>query len=257
MNPSFLRIEGLSKSFSVSLHGLFFSRQRVDALKNISFSLNNHDHVGIVGESGSGKTTLAKILAGFISADCGQVLLQDQPLLSLNRFDRADRVQMMFQDPFSSINPKLLLGAQLCEAVKRCRNMNALGEAKKLMEAVGLPVEYLQRYPHQLSGGQRQRFALARALIRRPSLLIADEPVSSLDVTVQKQIIELLNRLKIEYKFSLMIISHDLAIVSQLCNRLVVMKAGEIMEEGELHRVLVSPCSSYTQELIRATPTLD
>jgi ABC-type glutathione transport system ATPase component len=239
-----LDVKNLSKSFDVS--GGVFRRTigRVHALKNATFSLNQGESLGIVGESGSGKTTLSKILAGFFTADAGSATFLGRDLLTISRHDRASLVQMVFQDPFSSLNPKLLLGTQLTEA----------GGMTTLMEDVGLPVDFLRRYPHQLSGGQRQRFAIARALARSPQLLLADEPVSSLDISVQAQIINLLNDLRRKKNFTLVVISHDLTVIANLCDQVIVMNAGEIVEAGAVENVLARPQADYTRRLVDAVP---
>ncbi|MCG3203380.1 MAG: Oligopeptide transport ATP-binding protein OppF [Elusimicrobia bacterium] len=221
------------------------------AVDAVSFELKQAESLGIVGESGSGKTTLSKILAGFLTADSGSAFLGPHDLLTMSRLKRASVVQMVFQDPFASLNPKLLLKTQLKEALKM-----PLKGGESLMEDVGLPLDFLNRYPHQLSGGQRQRFAIARALAANPKLLLADEPVSSLDISVQAQIINLLNDLRMKWKFSQIIISHDLAVIANTCDHILVMKEGRSVEQGTVESVLKSPQSAVTQSLIEAIPVL-
>lgn len=228
---------------------------RVRALRGVSFRLPAGQSLGIVGESGSGKTTLAKILAGFIPADGGTVKLGEHNLLTLGRTARARLMQMVFQDPFGSINPKLLLGAQLLEAIPR-GGVNARIAAVELMADVGLSGDHLARYPHQISGGQRQRFAIARALAARPVFLIADEPVSSLDLSVQAQIINLLNNLRRARGFSQLVIAHDLAVIANTCDSVIVMKDGEAVEGGPVSTVLSDPKHAYTKRLLAAVPAL-
>lgn len=208
--------------------------------------------MGIVGESGSGKTTLAKILAGFIQADSGTVFFNDLNLLNMDRKNRAKHVQMVFQDPFSSLNPKLILKTQIFEAISDNKERNA----QQLMDDVGLPHSFLGRYPHQLSGGQRQRFAIARALAAQPNILLADEPVSSLDLAIQAQIINLLNNIRQKRNITMVVISHDLAVVANMCEHVLVMKDGEMMELGPINDVLFKPQNSYTKKLLEAVPTI-
>lgn len=244
-----LKIQNLSKSFQIE-RGLFMqAKGHVQALNDVSVEIEEGKSLGIVGESGSGKTTLAKILSGFLTADAGTAQFLRHNLLTLPRLERAKVVQMVFQDPFASLNPKLLLGTQLNEAVQ----ISGLAPSR-LMKDVGLPIDFLKRYPHQLSGGQRQRFAIARALAMEPRLLIADEPVSSLDISIQAQIIDLLNELREKKGFTLIVISHDLAVIANLCDRAVVMKDGVVVEEGAVKNVLTKPKAPYTKRLLDAVP---
>lgn len=245
-----LELTNISKTFHVSSSLLMGKKKEIRALQSISFKVNEGESLGIVGESGSGKTTLAKILAGFEKADEGQALFYGKDILNLGRKEKAAVVQMVFQDPYASLNPKLILRSQLEEALSESASI------EDLMNDVGLSSEFLQRYPHQLSGGQRQRFAIARALAKTPSLLIADEPVSSLDLSVQAQIINLLNDLKKKKKFTLVMISHDLPVVAHLTDHTIVLKSGKIVEGGTTKKVLQHPSEEYTQRLLAATPLL-
>jgi len=251
-----LAVENIDKRFEKPGGVFAASKGTVHAVKNVSFAVPEGESLGIVGESGSGKTTLAKILAGFYQTDGGSASFGTLDLLKLNRRERAKTVQMIFQDPFASLNPKLILRTQICEVLKAMGEA-AVGEtAGHLMEEVGLSANDLNRYPHQLSGGQRQRFALARALAAKPRLLLADEPVSSLDIAVQAQIINLLNKLRKELNFTQIVISHDLAVVANLCDRIIVMKEGEVVEENSVLEILGKPQNSYTQKLLAAVPTI-
>ncbi len=245
-----LKIENISKTFVDSGDSLFGKKRVVKALSNVSLELHSGDSLGIVGESGSGKTTLTKIIAGFFGAVSGTASFGDKNLLNMPRKERSQLVQMVFQDPFSSLNPKLILRTQLREAAPGNANLNAL------MDEVGLLPDHLNVYPHQLSGGQRQRFAIARALAANPKLLLADEPVSSLDVSVQAQIIKLLNDLRQARKFSQILISHDLSVVANTCEHIMVLKDGVVIESGETDTVLTSPQSPYTQRLLGAVPMI-
>ena len=247
-----LEVRHLSKSFAVAGRLLGASAQAVRAVDDFSASLDQGRSLGVVGESGSGKTTFAKILAGHLTADAGEAKLGAHDLLRVDRVTRAALVQMVFQDPFGSLNPKLPLRLQMNEALAPPRR----ADGPALMESVGLRPDYLGRYPHQLSGGQRQRFAIARALAARPSLLIADEPVSSLDLSVQAQIINLLNRVRRERTLSMIVISHDLAVIANLCDTVVVMKDGRIVESGAVDEILNQPRHDYTKRLIAAAPVV-
>lgn len=249
-----LNVSRVSKTYFKS--GLAWRPNAVHAVKNISFELKPNESLGLVGESGSGKTTLSKMIAGFEKPSEGKILFDTDEVDRLPLRTRARRVQMVFQDPFASLNPKLLLATQLEEGMLA----HGIGEldkkARQLMEDVGLDPAFLHRYPHQLSGGQRQRFAIARALSLEPSLLIADEPVSSLDLSIQAQIINLLNRLRDKHGFSMIVVAHDLAVVGHLCDRIIVMKDGEKVEEASADQLLTNPASAYARELLQATPTL-
>ncbi len=251
-----LTVEQISKSFHVANRLGLGPRRSVHALKNVSLVLEEGQSLGIVGESGSGKTTLAKILAGFLSPDSGTASFGENNLLTLPRIQRAHLVQMVFQDPFASLNPKLLLSTQIFEALKVMGETSIAKTAAELMKEVGLSETDLGRYPHQLSGGQRQRFAIARALAAKPKLLLADEPVSSLDIAVQAQILNLLNRLRQERKFSQIVISHDVAVVANLCDSIIVMKEGEVIETNATSKLLTTPQHPYTQRLLAAIPTV-
>jgi ABC-type dipeptide/oligopeptide/nickel transport system ATPase subunit len=222
----------------------------------VSLELNSGECLGLVGESGSGKTTLAKMIAGFESPNQGTVLLGERDAASIPHRERSRIVQMVFQDPFSSLNPKLHLRTQLREGMETHGFDNIAGRLTKLMEDVGLDPSFLDRYPHQLSGGQRQRFAIARALSLEPKIILADEPVSSLDVTIQAQIIALLKRLRTERRYTMVVISHDLAVVGQLCDSVLVLKGGGVVEYGPMTQLLSAPSAAYTQALLRATPVL-
>jgi ABC-type glutathione transport system ATPase component len=252
-----LNVQGLKKQFKRnSFLGLGAARS-VQAVDDVSFAVPPGQALGIVGESGSGKTTVLKILAGFESADAGSATLGEKSLLTLPMRERARLLQMVFQDPFASLNPKLLLRTQLAEALGVRSFDNIAERLAASMSEVGLPTAFLERYPHQLSGGQRQRFALARALAARPAVLLADEPVSSLDIAVQAQIINLLNDLRRKHGFALVLISHDVAVIVNTCERMIVMKVGRVVERGDVESVIASPADPYTQRLLSAVPRLE
>ncbi len=261
-----LSAENISKEFPVE--GGVFRRKigSVRALDSVSLRLEEGESVGVVGESGSGKTTLAKILLRMLAPDVGKLLWEGKPAESISRRDWAHGVQMVFQDPSASLNPKLTVHTQLTEALRARKSdpaeprlsANAEKDAlRELLVSVGLPWDALFYYPHQFSGGQKQRIAIARALADRPRLLIADEPVSSLDLSIQAQILNLLMDLKDHYRLTLLTISHDLAVISYLAGRVVVMKQGKVVEEGATADVLSRPADAYTKALLDAVPRLE
>jgi len=229
------------------------------ALDDISLAITHGDVVGIVGESGSGKSTLAQIAVGLIPPSAGEVLHDGTSLAVLARTPPQQwrpRVQMVFQDSSGALNPRKTVGRCLGEtlALRGVAAAGRIAEARALLALVGLGAEVMTRLPHELSGGQRQRVGLARALAMKPEVLIADEPVSSLDVSLQAQIINLLARLTRELNLTLIFISHDLALVRSLCRCVVVMYGGRIVEEGLCADVFAHPAQDYTRRLLAAVP---
>jgi peptide/nickel transport system ATP-binding protein len=229
------------------------------AVDSVSLSLQAGETLGLVGESGCGKTTLAKCLAGLYATDTGTILL-DGGALARKR-SRAERrsVQIVFQDPFSSLNPRLSIRSVLAELLKvhgLARGRAAEARSRELMTLVGLPASALDGYPASFSGGQRQRIAIARALAVEPRVLIADEPTSALDVSVQAQILELFADLRSRLGVSVLMISHNLAAVRHLCDRVAVMYLGRIVETGPREDVLTNPRHPYTQALLAAAPRI-
>jgi ABC-type glutathione transport system ATPase component len=239
----------LSKIFPVE-GGILRQRiGQVTALSGVSFEIAQGETLAVVGGSGCGKSTLAKIVAGFLPADSGELLWEGQPLASFTRLDRAHKIQMIFQDPYASLNPKLSIGTQLSEVLRLAESPV---RAETLLDAVGLPADVLSHYPFQFSGGQRQRIAIARALAMRPDLLIADEPLSALDVTTQAQMLGLFGKLKEEYHLTFMFITHDLAVAQTFSDRIMVLENGKVVEAGPTRAVLQKPRSVYTQKLLAA-----
>lgn len=216
---------------------------RRQILKDVSFDLYRGEILGLVGESGSGKTTLSRAILGMIADYEGQIIHHTQ------------RPQMVFQDPFSSLNPAHSIGWSLEEPLRVQGKLNKKQRTEavaEILEQVGLGAEYMDRRPRELSGGQRQRVSIAAAVITRPGLVIADEPVSALDVTIQAQILELLVDLRKRYDLSYLFISHDLNVVYQICNRVMVMQGGMIVEENTTDALFRAPQHPYTQKLLAA-----
>jgi len=218
--------------------------------------LKNGDVMGIAGESGSGKTTLAKIVSGLLDYDSGEVFINDRELKNYSRYELSKKVQMIFQDPFSSLNPKLSIGTAITEAIKT-QNQNLSEKAIEILNMVGMAPDTMQKYPHQFSGGQRQRIAIARALASKPEIIIADEPVSSLDISVQAQIMNLFLDLKKTLGLSYIIISHDLNLLSAVSDNIAIMQNGKIIEYGQSEKIMDSPENPYTQRLISSILTIN
>lgn len=258
-----LTLQGVSKSFPLKEAGLFGRRRGVvTALDQITVDVHKGETVSIVGESGCGKSTLARTAAMLLAPDSGTVKFNGQDIHRLRAREKlALRRQMhlLFQDPYGSLNPRLSVREIVGEPLIIHKIGDAMSRIEKVKEAlteVGLQPHDLNKYPHQFSGGQRQRIALARALILRPDLIIADEPLSALDVSVQSQIINLLADLKKTYHLTYIIISHDLSIVSHVSDRVIVMYQGRIMESASAESLFQRPKHPYTQLLLAAAPRL-
>lgn len=226
------------------------------ALRNVSLTVERSAALGVVGESGSGKSTLVRVLCGLLPVDEGTVTFDGRSTADWLDDDRRRfrcQNQLVFQSPANSLDPRMRVRQSLAEPVKATERRPVTNEEMVgWLAEVGLSPEVLPRYPHQLSGGQLQRVALARALSVRPSVLYADEPTSALDVSVQAQILNLLMKLRVDLGLTLVMVSHDLAIVSRLCEHLVVMKDGEVVEQGRTIDVLRDPSTAYTAKLIEA-----
>jgi len=232
-------------------------------VRDVSLTVREHEILALVGESGSGKTTLGRCTVGLIRPTRGQVTVlgadiaatTGRPLRDLRR-----RIGFVFQDPAASLNPRLSVGACIAEPMR----VHGVGtptsrqaKVRELLEAVELPADYAQRYPHELSGGQRQRVSLARALVLGPEFLVADEPTSALDVSVQARVLDVFVRLQHEMGFSCLFVTHDLAVVDLLADRVAVMEHGLLVELGECDQVLRSPQQDYTRTLLAAVPVPD
>ncbi len=253
-----LEVKGLRKVYSSG--GGFFSKPRVvNAVNDISFNLRRGETLGIVGESGSGKSTLGRCLLKLTEIDAGEILFRGKDIvpLSASAFRPLRRhIQMIFQDPFASLNPRqtvgrILIDGPMANGVSRAE---AEHKARELLDLVGLEVSAFDRYPQEFSGGQRQRVGIARALALEPELLVADESVSALDVSVQAQILTLLQELQRKLNIAIIFITHDLRIAAQICDRIAVMHRGEMVEYGPPEQIFDAPQHAYTQRLIAAIP---
>ncbi|HEU4598579.1 MAG TPA: ATP-binding cassette domain-containing protein [Solirubrobacterales bacterium] len=229
-----------------------------EALKGIDFEVAAGEAYAIVGESGAGKSTAARCVVGLQRPTSGEILFDGEPLSFKGPNRRA--IQMVFQDPYSSLNPRMSVGAALVELLRvnkiAASKQAARERAKELLDMVGMPASALELRPRAFSGGQRQRIGIARALAIEPTLLVADEPVSALDVSIQASILLLLKRLQQELGLTMLFISHDLAVVRQLCDRVAVMCEGEIIEEGTVSEVLSRPRQEFTRALLEAATDL-
>jgi oligopeptide transport system ATP-binding protein len=257
----FLEVENLETHFPVE-SGFVFKRRigSVKAVDGITFSLQKREVLGLVGESGSGKSTLGRTILQLIRPTSGSVILEGRNLNRMTagalRPARAD-FQMIFQDPYASLNPRMTVFDTLAEAIlahKKMARRELLSHVAGLMSKVGLLPDAMFRYPHEFSGGQRQRIAIARALAVEPKLIIADEPVSALDVSIQAQIINLIAKLRREMNLTLIFISHDLSVVKHLSDRIAVMYLGRFVELGQSDQVLEKPLHPYTKALVSAVP---
>ncbi|MBL7752141.1 MAG: ABC transporter ATP-binding protein [Chitinophagaceae bacterium] len=256
-----LEVKNLEVHFRQS-GGLFTKKQKtIKAVDGVSFDLRKGETLGLVGESGCGKTTLGRTLLRLIEPTAGQIIYQGKDLMQLKRKELLPyrkEMQLVFQDPYGSLNPRLRIGDALMEPLKVHQPGHNARQRKdqvvELLEKTGLTAGHFDHYPHQFSGGQRQRVVIARALILNPSFVVCDESVSALDVSVQAQVLNLLNDLKKEYGFTILFISHDLSVVHYLSDRILVMHQGKIVEAGEAEEVYLRPKEEYTRRLIASIP---
>jgi ABC-type glutathione transport system ATPase component len=259
-----LEVRDLRKAYPVSGRAFLNSSRRAVAVDGVSFTLAKGETLGIAGESGCGKTTLARMLLRLIEPDSGQIEFRGRDWLSVRGSELRGlrrRMQMVFQDPAASLNPRMRVGSIVAEPLAIHEPRLSRAERRErvagMLQAVGFDGgEVLGRYPHEFSGGQRQRIGIARALILRPELVIADEPVSALDVSVGAQILDLIARLQRELSLTLILISHSLPVIAQLATRVAVMQAGRFVEYGSVEQVLRAPEHPYTQALLAAVPEI-
>jgi oligopeptide transport system ATP-binding protein len=262
MTEPLLVVRGLGREFRIGGGFAGMGARRLSAVADVDFDLAPGRTLGIVGESGSGKSTLARCLIRLIEPTSGSIHLDGEDVLALSgsrlkAFRR--RVQMVFQDPYGSLNPRLTVGDALDEPLR----VHRLGTSRQrearvveLLETVGLSADHRSRYPHEFSGGQRQRIGIARALAVRPQLLIADEPVSALDVSVQAQVLNLLVELQSTLGLSMIFIAHDLAVVEHVSDEILVMQSGRVVERGPAEELVSAPRETYTRSLLASVPRL-
>lgn len=255
-----LKVNDLRVWFTEHSNWLGRPKDYFKAVDGVSFELRRGEVLGLVGESGCGKSTISRSLMGLLPVNDGQVIFDGKDLAKIGRTEWADvrrQIQMIFQDPFASLNPRMTIGDILGEPMRVHRivpKTNVRAEVKRLLDQVHLPADSLKRYPHQFSGGQRQRIGIARALAMRPQLIICDESVSALDISVQAQILNLLKELQAEFHLSYLFVSHDLSVVHYMSDRVMVMQAGKIVESGDANQILKQPANVYTQRLLAAMP---
>jgi peptide/nickel transport system ATP-binding protein len=263
MTSNLLEVRNLSKTYSLPKQALFGSAGSLTALSNINFKLQAGKSLGVVGESGSGKSTLAKLVMALDTPSQGEVLFQGQNLHQLKpdqlKAARAN-FQIVFQDPYGSLDPRQKVDVIVAEPLEADATLNKnhrRERAEAALTEVGLSSADLDKYPHEFSGGQRQRIALARALITRPALIVADEPVSALDVSVQAQVLNLMQDLQERLGVSYLFISHDLAVVNLICDDVIVLKEGVVVEQGPTATLFNNAQHPYTRALLAAVPGHD
>ena len=263
MTGPLLALRDLSVCFRTGHGGVWGRKPVLRAVDGVSFDINEGETLGLVGESGCGKSTLARALVGLERAAVGEAIFDGRDILKMSPAEfrplRRD-IQMIFQDPFASLNPRLSIGRILAEPlfIHRLARNRAEARAKVAgtLERVGMDPDAMERFPHEFSGGQRQRIAIARVMILAPRLIIADEPVSALDVSVQARVLNLIRALRRDSGASMLFISHDLGVVRHISDRIVVMQGGRIVEAGDKGRIFDAPQHAYTRRLLASVPRI-
>ena len=263
MSDTLLEVRNIKKSFKVKSGMYSINKGYVQALDNVSFSVKSGETLGLVGESGCGKSTMARVIMRLIEKDSGQVVFQSQDIHTLSapglRQIRKE-IQMVFQSPYESLNPRMKVGEIIGSPFDIHMNLSKAEKKKRveeLLDHVGLSLQYYNRYPHEFSGGQRQRIGIARALALKPKLIICDEPVSALDVSIQSQILNLFKQLQKDLGLTYIFISHDLSVVKYMSDRIVVMYLGQIMEIASKNDLYINNKHPYTKALLSAIPIPD
>jgi oligopeptide/dipeptide ABC transporter ATP-binding protein len=262
-DPELLKIKDLSKSFALGGGLLAKPRAWIRAVDGVSFSVSRGENFGLVGESGCGKTTLGRLILRLIHPTSGRIYFDGDEITTLSRTAMRpfrSRMQIIFQDPYSSLDPRMKVESIITEPLRTNPQLSKIQRreiASDLLGKVGLKSDDLAKYPHEFSGGQRQRIGIARALCVRPDLIVADEPVSALDVSIQAQVINLMQNLKDEFRLSYIFISHDLSVIHHVCDRIAVMYFGTIVELAPTQMFRRSPRHPYTEALLQAIPLPD
>jgi oligopeptide/dipeptide ABC transporter ATP-binding protein len=260
VDDRFVDLREVHRSFSVSRHSLDRSPSTLTAVDRVSLEIRRGECLGLVGESGCGKSTLARIVSGLTPPTSGAVRVEDVSLADASKEQMREfrrRVQIVFQDPYSSLDPRFTVRKIVAEGLAHLSKEQRGRRVAEVLDHVGLPGNFIDRYPHQLSGGQRQRVSIARALAVEPQLLVLDEPVSALDVSMQAQVLNLLQDLQKDLGLTYLFISHDLAVVRHVAHRVAVMYLGQIVELAETRRLFDSPQHPYTHALLSAAPSVD
>jgi oligopeptide/dipeptide ABC transporter ATP-binding protein len=252
-----VEVKDIYKTYK-SMDGVFGTGKQVLAVNGVNLQIKKGESLGLVGESGCGKTTVGKIILRLEKPDTGTVCFENKKISELSSkelFPIRKYMQIIFQDPFASLNPRIRIGSAIGEALTVYGVKDTEKLVKQMIKTIGLPEDTYYRYPHEFSGGQRQRICIARALVGNPKFVVCDEPVSSLDVSVQAQIINLLKELKEELHLTYLFVSHDLRVVKNICDRIAVMYYGKIIEEGDTESIYKKPLHPYTELLIAAVPS--
>ena len=254
-----IELKDLSKTFPIGKKLLGKPRNLITAVNQVSLAVSEGETLGIVGESGCGKSTLAKMLVGLLQPTDGQIEIYGQPLGNLKRSQIGKHIQYVFQDPISSLNPRKTIRQIMHAPLKHLKNLPSEVREEKIreiFEAVNLRYEFLDRYPHEFSGGQAQRIGIARALAASAKVIILDEPVSALDVSVQAQILNLLSELRAQFNLTFLFISHDLSVIEAVCDRVAVLYFGSVVEIGPADKIFINPRHPYTRLLANSAPSI-
>lgn len=259
VDPAAVVVDRVSRRFGARGGLPWSKRATVDALSEVSLVIPKGSRFGIVGESGSGKTTLMRLIAGLDKATSGRILVTGTDITELPEsklgFLRS-RLQVVFQDPMGSLDPRMRVGEIVAEPLRAQGKSDVTSTVVRSLEQVGLDASAVRRYPHQFSGGQRQRISIARAIAPDPEILIADEAVSALDVTVRATVLALLDRIAAERGLTLLFVSHDLSVIRRVCDQVAVLRHGRLVEVGPTEQVYTTPQQDYTRDLLAAVPTL-